>query len=298
MRRRKHGAHDERTGGRNTLAAPAYRLPLRTEPERTRHSKRQRILLRARHRAPQTVYVSVAPVSHQHSKPTHTQLPPARPDAPACLSKSCTDKLALKQCTSLLNAVTSLLLAPTTAYLHTLVLPASQHVPAATARAFSPTGRLAALAPHAAQSWRAGYAYRPFAVLATTREFAWSRRAGWPGQKMVPSNLSAVCTPQWRETLISGVLQGRRQFDPRGASRVCRRGMWRAAADVAVTVTGPALVAVLARRRYGDVKGDGMLGERRRVGQDVKAAALKGWVSNDGDEEFGLDDVAGSMGVR
>src|SRR4051812_32307037 len=37
------------------------------------------------------------------------RLKPSRPDAPPTISKSCTDKLALKQCTSLLSSLTSLL---------------------------------------------------------------------------------------------------------------------------------------------------------------------------------------------
>ena len=45
----------------------------------------------------------------------------------------------------------------------------------------------------------------------------------------MPSNLCAVVTPQKQEILINGVLQGRKQEDPRGASCVSRRKMWEAA---------------------------------------------------------------------
>lgn len=67
---------------------------------------------------------------------------PARPDAPPTLSKSCSDKLALKQCTGLLSALTARLIWPGNVYLSTLVLPESQHVPEALERAFGADGRM------------------------------------------------------------------------------------------------------------------------------------------------------------
>jgi len=60
----------------------------------------------------------------------------------------------------------------------------------------------------------------------------------------------------------------------------------------------PALLAVMSRRKYEEIKKDRLLESRRKVEEDVKAAALKGWISNDGDEEFGLDEEASSMSVR
>ena len=101
----------------------------------------------------------------------------ARPDAPATLSKSCTDKIALKQCTSLLNAPAALLLDPRTAYLRTLILPESQHVPAATTRAFGSSGRMAPLCSETSQTWPHAYTFRPFEVQTVSHEFEWSRRS-------------------------------------------------------------------------------------------------------------------------
>ena len=120
---------------------------------------------------------------------------PSRPDAPPTLSKSCTDKLALKQTTSLLCSTTSLLISPQNAYLATLVLPASQYVPQACNRAFSSTGRLKSLRSVPTDTWGTDYAFHPFTVKPTTREFTWSRRALGPAEKAVPSNVSAVWTP-------------------------------------------------------------------------------------------------------
>ena len=53
---------------------------------------------------------------------------------------------------------------------------------------------------------------------------------------VVPSNLAAVHTANASEILINGVLQGRPQLDPRGASCVSRRKMWYSAIEIAETV--------------------------------------------------------------
>ncbi|KAK3100973.1 hypothetical protein LTR53_018656, partial [Teratosphaeriaceae sp. CCFEE 6253] len=67
---------------------------------------------------------------------------PSRADAPSTRSKSCSDKLALKQCTSLLSGVVSLLIHPTEVYLSTLVLPEREYVEEAVERAFGEGGRM------------------------------------------------------------------------------------------------------------------------------------------------------------
>jgi tRNA-specific adenosine deaminase 1 len=215
---------------------------------------------------------------------------PSRPDAPPTHSKSCADKLALKQGTSLLSSLTSSLIHPSNAYIATLILPESQHVQEACDRAFSQTGRLASVSD---ERWKGGYTWLPFTVTPTSREFAWSRRNIAPGQKAVPSNLSAVYTPAWQETLIGGVLQGRKQLDPRGASAVCRRSMWNVAVKVAAAVGVPLVVKVVGKRRYEEVKGDEAFDERRRVKEDIKMGGLKGWKKNAGDEDFALGDGNG-----
>lgn len=98
------------------------------------------------------------------------------------------------------------------------------------------------------------------------------------------------------ETLINGALQGRKQFDARGASRVCRRREWK----LGITILG-ALSAIDAGQkvvermqrclnvdRYRDLKDSEMLGERRRVKNEVRGC-LGGWVRNEGDDEFGVE---------
>ncbi|TVY36809.1 tRNA-specific adenosine deaminase [Lachnellula occidentalis] len=209
---------------------------------------------------------------------------PSRPDAPPTISKSCTDKLSLKQSTSLLSSLTSLLISPTDIYIHTLVLPSSQLSPTAVTRAFSPSGRLE---PLVGNQWVGGYSFQPFRVLSTDSEFAFSRRSA---EDAVPSNLASSWTPNGSETLIGGTLQGRRQFDVRGASRVCKRRMWKLALEVAVAAGVPAVERCLRMEKYGNLKGDALLDRRRVVKGDVRGV-LGGWVRNEGGEGFGVEGV-------
>ncbi|KAF2125726.1 hypothetical protein P153DRAFT_91951 [Dothidotthia symphoricarpi CBS 119687] len=212
---------------------------------------------------------------------------PSRLDAPPTLSKSCTDKLALKQATSLLSSTTSALVSPRNAYLHSLILPASQFVPSACSRAFSRAGRMHALTD---ATWKGGYRFQPFEVNSTEREFRFSRRTLAPHEKAMSSNLSAVWTPSWQETLIGGVLQGRKQLDPRGASAICRRSMWKTAVQIAGIAGVPMLVDMLDKERYRDLKRCEMLDERRKVKDEAQRTGLSGWVKNLGDDTFTLSE--------
>ncbi|KAG9190844.1 tRNA-specific adenosine deaminase 1 [Alternaria panax] len=211
---------------------------------------------------------------------------PSRPDAPPTLSKSCTDKLAVKQATSLLSSTSSLLVSPQNAYLKTLVLPDSQYVSQACERAFSLSGRLRYLDP---EEWKGGYRFQPFTILPTDREFAWSRRALSATEKAVPSNISAVWTPSWQETLIGGVMQGRKQLDPRGASKICRRGLWIEALRLAGLLGGAGMMSeALRKRKYAEMKGSDELHERIKA-KEATRKALKGWVRNTGDDDFSIE---------
>jgi len=214
---------------------------------------------------------------------------PSRPDAPLTLSKSCSDKLSLKQSTSLLSSITSLLISPQNCYIHSLILPSSQYSPIACTRAFSSTGRLSSL--HG-QEWDGGYAFRPFRIATTSKEFPHSRRQVLnEGEKLVPSNIAASWTPHHNEALIGGTLQGRRQFSPKGASRVCKRRTWRLALEISAMVSVPAIERCLRSETYMDVKRGSLLASRRRVKEDMREAALKGWVRNEGGEDWGVEVV-------
>ncbi|TKA67517.1 hypothetical protein B0A55_10137 [Friedmanniomyces simplex] len=193
---------------------------------------------------------------------------PARPDAPPTLSKSCSDKLAMKQCTGLLSGVASLLVHPGNVYLRSVVVPEERYVVSAVGRAFGAGGRMAGVAM-VGKEWRGGYGFTPFEVRTTRRAFEYSKPAAatarHDGVEVVGSNISTLSTLSGRlEVLISGVLQGRKQSDPKGTMHVDEEC------------------------KYADLKVCPALQSRERVKQDVRELALKGWKRNTGDAEWRL----------
>ncbi|KAJ9155675.1 Adenosine-deaminase domain-containing protein [Pleurostoma richardsiae] len=213
---------------------------------------------------------------------------PARGDAPPTLSKSCSDKIALKQCTSLLSSLTSLLVSPEAAYIRSLVLPESQYSATGCQRAFSPDGRMG---PVRGRSWPGGYSFVPFEVRTTAQEFSYSRQSLRPGEKVAASNLAVAWTAHgMEEGLINGVLQGRKQSDPRGASLTSRRAMWTKVLEVA-SLSGEfssEAQTLLSSATYDDVKDGELLAGRRRVKSEARQEALNGWLRNSGDSGFSL----------
>ncbi|KAK3394069.1 adenosine deaminase/editase [Podospora didyma] len=232
---------------------------------------------------------------------------PSRGDAPPSLSKSCSDKIALKQATSPLSSLTSLLVSPKNLYLTTLILPESQYSLEGCQRCFSPSssegGRMA---PLANQTWRdSDYAFTPFSIETTGIEFYFSKRAvgariegTTTGVKMGASNLAVAWTGDKlvEEGLIGGVLQGRKHFDQKGASAVSRWRMWKLAAEVASLLSvdegrdaaSEISQVLLADKTYDEVKESGLLATRRAVKEEARRDALKGWVRNKGDGSFRL----------
>jgi tRNA-specific adenosine deaminase 1 len=210
-----------------------------------------------------------------------TRRKPSRPDAPPTLSKSCTDKLALKQSTSLLSSITSLLVSPENMYIHSLVFPSSQLSSVAVERAFSPSGRLKELD---VTSWSGGYSFHPFQILRTDHEFLYSRRQSGV-KELVPSNISSLWTSCGAETIIGGTMQGRKQFDVRGASKVCKRRMWKLAKEVATQLKLQELTSDLEIATYLDLKSGDLLNQRRKVKKHVRNV-MGGWIRNEGGEDF------------
>lgn len=127
---------------------------------------------------------------------------PARMDAESTRSKSCSDKLALRQVSSLLSCETSRLVAPTeNAYLAGLILPEDEISRVACDRSFGENGRMRALA---GRSWpmntghdgsATGYRFRPFEVLSVPVE---EIEALWPfaKPKVVQSRSVLLLEPQ------------------------------------------------------------------------------------------------------
>ena len=136
--------------------------------------------------------------------------------------------------------------------------------------------------PMSDRTWNAGYAFHSFSVITTDKEFAFSRR-------IVPSpatgsNLSAVYTPHIQESLINGVLQGRRQTDPKGASALSNVKMWKLASDILALVDIPGLREALQLSTCRKIKDSKVFEERRRVKEETRTEALKRWIRNVDDE--------------
>ncbi|KAK0268260.1 hypothetical protein LTR91_011714 [Friedmanniomyces endolithicus] len=225
---------------------------------------------------------------------------PGRADAPVTLSKSCSDKLSLKQCTSLLGGVASSLVHPEGMYLRSVIVPEGRYVKGAVERAFGVGGRMAGLV---GREWKGGYGFTPFEVRGTGRVFEYGKPAtvadgeGEEKDEVVGSNLSALWTRSGKlEVLINGVLQGRKQFDTKGASCVSRRRVWESVREVLTAVDEAgvcdqeALRLVQGCRTYEDLKASRPLQPRDRVKRDVKNLALRGWTRNLGDADWGLSD--------
>ena len=215
---------------------------------------------------------------------------PARGDAPPTLSKSCSDKIALKQCTSLLSSLTSVLVSPEGLYISSLVLPESQYSPTACERCFSVNGRMFSLA---GERWPGGYCFSPFKIHTTTREFAYSRRCpGVDNVKFAASNMATAWTENGlEEGIIGGILQGRKQSDPKGASLTSRRKTWSLVLEVSELVeeqAGQETQILFHSTSYQHVKDGVVLAGRSKVKDYIRAQVLRGWVRNTGDSGFAI----------
>ncbi|KAF7548088.1 hypothetical protein G7Z17_g7290 [Cylindrodendrum hubeiense] len=216
---------------------------------------------------------------------------PGRPDSPPTLSKSCSDKIALKQCTSLLSSLTSLFIDPTNAYIHSLILPESQYIEESCRRAFSADGRMKQVV---GRQWPGGYFFKEFVTETTDLEFEYSKRTIQArSDKAAASNLASAWSQSGvEESMIGGVLKGRKPFNPQGASRMSRRSMWETSRDLADSLGQQysSTAEYLRSGTYRDIKKGLLLEDRRRVKDDVRQTALTGWVKNDGGSDFGIEE--------
>lgn len=214
---------------------------------------------------------------------------PARNDAPVTVSKSCSDKMSLKQFTSLLSSATEVVISPENAYIDTVVLPESQFSDVACQRAFSATGRLSALEN---KTWDTSHKFQPFTIATTTREFQYSKRSvSSRAAKISASNLAAVWTRAGlEESTINGIIQGRKPGTSKSASETSRIRMWAAAERAMRTlVLEDELHKELFSRDYESFKSNPVLDVRRRVKADVWRLSLTGWLRNEGDTSFSLE---------
>ena len=131
------------------------------------------------------------------------------------------------------------------------------------------------------EHWVGGFSFRPFQIKTVSREFAFSRR--WvctTGKMLKGSNVSAVWTPDFQETIINGVLQGRKQGDPRGASVVSRIRTWRVLSDICKQLSISLYTLFTSGSTYSDFKSIASLSQRETVKARVRKEALRGWIQN------------------
>lgn len=209
---------------------------------------------------------------------------PSRPDAPECRSKSCSDKLAQKQMTSVLNCLASLMISPERAYLETFTVPESQYVHEAWTRCFSEKGRLRGLKN---VETKGGYAFRPFKALTTSKDFQYSRRSFGPnGEQPKPSNIAMAWSPHHDETIIGGILQGCKLSNPvkdEAASKMSRWKLWQ---TMEADRKGESCIA----KDYAGIKAKKRLAARRAAKIVIRSVMMrsKPWISNVGDDSWTL----------
>ena len=229
---------------------------------------------------------------------------PSRRDAEPTMSKSCSDKLTLKQITSTLCFPATLVIASTeNAYLSGLVLPSTRYSEIGCQRAFGSTGRLNSL-----QTWKLppSAQFRPFqiAVLSPDFEkFPFSKTDTAQGC-MKAGNVSAVfiksmhgSSKDTNETILGGVKQGHRSFenDPKKPSLICRLRLWELVRSVLDSVEEAENIPTETRRElsrtkaattYGQLKTSD-LNAHRQAAKGVVTSCLGKWPKNSGDEAWG-----------
>ena len=140
-------------------------------------------------------------------------------------------------------------------------------------RCFGRQGRLATLDD---SFWPVDYAFRPFEVLRTAREFQFSRRSiSFSGNALKGLNMATIWNPRGQEIIINGVLQGKKQTDDKCASMVSRSRL--------ITLTGNPMANNLSANTtsYADIKRlHPQLFKRAEVKAKVIQQALIGWVAN------------------
>lgn len=169
-----------------------------------------------------------------------------------------------------------MLVSPANAYLDTLILPNAQYRSIACERSFGATGRMK---PLNGLNWSGNYAFHPFKIETTNLDFKYSRSRAVAGSvgKGKGSNISAAWNPHVQETLINGVLQGRKQTDLRGASALSRSWTLDFMREMYSLVGMQTWKQDVPTSDYRGLKGCDVLEARRQVKNRVKQEALKGW---------------------
>ncbi|OCT53125.1 tRNA-specific adenosine deaminase [Cladophialophora carrionii] len=238
----------------------------------------------------------------------YTRRKPARADAEPSLSKSCTDKLAVKQFSSVLSFPADVFIQKSSsAFIQSVVVYSDQYHATGYGRAFGRAGRLSQLSDIGHF-----FSVEPLPVDFPHFTFAKNRQSSGALLKTTSkvSNISALAIRRTEsdktdivEVLVNGVKQGYKQWDERSskASVVCRRNLW----DVALTISRQLeafrdveqttrtvthckgdwwkdIRCTLSARTYDDAKSSCLRGPSRDCRKRV-TGALGNWCKNTGD---------------
>ncbi|KAL9114912.1 MAG: hypothetical protein Q9227_001155 [Pyrenula ochraceoflavens] len=223
---------------------------------------------------------------------------PARGDAEQTLSKSCSDKLAVRQVTGLWNTIVSIFVEP--AWLTSLVLPTEEGIVEGCRRAFGVTGRLKnlSMAPLPRR-----FTYQPFKIDLLPREFKRFEFSRNEDNVRKAGNVSAVWFAGLNgygigmsETIINGVKEGHAQHsvDQRKGSVLCRKRFWERA-QKATELRGLSepngiekeTFAMLKSCTYASLKGHPINADRREAKASI-VGVLGPWRKNSGDDGWCL----------
>ncbi|KPI35208.1 tRNA-specific adenosine deaminase 1 [Cyphellophora attinorum] len=210
---------------------------------------------------------------------------PARADAEPSLSKSCSDKLTIKQVTSVLSFPTDMFFERSpSAFIKTLIVPYEQFHEESYKRAFSPTGR-AKFENIKGTTYFDVHQLPPYFNDFSFRKEAGSRKA---------SNISTLWIKgpgdagrSQTEILLNGVKQGYKQTsdDTRKQSLICRKQMAELGRAIQEKL-GPD-DSVRLRTSYCSVKDSEI---RRDIisRKDAARLVLGTWIRNTGDEAWSI----------
>lgn len=230
---------------------------------------------------------------------------PARADAEVSLSKSCSDKLAVRECMGILNGVVGALVERV--WLRSLLLPWGKGKEEAMERAFGKEGRLRSLSQ--LESSR-GVVVRTLALEMLPPEYPrFTYEKSGSGQCKA-GNVASIWIAgrngkgaEVCEALINGVRQGYKQSseDTRKASVTCRENMWRKGREIGRLLrqtgcsesTADDLQTICCAESYSKLK-EKLSRSGRSCTKEAVIGVLGRWHENRGDEAWGLtasDDI-------
>ncbi|VVT43473.1 uncharacterized protein SAPINGB_P000001 [Magnusiomyces paraingens] len=204
---------------------------------------------------------------------------PGRRDSPITLSKSCSDKLAMKIATSLLLGPTSTIISPKNFYLSSLTIPESEYRTSDINRAFGPQGRLKGLQTQA--PIHGTYSPHFFTVFPTKITFPFQKsKESKPCSQSLIYFLNAQedksgTFKKSSEVLFSGVKIGNKILSGNGTSRISRRGIF---SDVVKYIPQHQNTSYLDFKNLND--------DRRKMKQEVYKI-LNNWTPTS-DDDFKL----------